>query len=178
MFKAGSKILIAYEDSDSFSAISRLDVIREDMPQIPKREKMDTVNFSEFWAEKSWGKAVAAATTADMIIVSLSGHMDLPVPVRRWMESWPNYEQASHITLVVVFGTEPADGIRQSVLFSYFQRIAENHGLDFLCNCDGAKNVPASPESLAESLAPAKPIEMPRAERYHAAGLLALPKTA
>lgn len=177
MLKADSKIFVAYEDSDSFSAVSRCDVIREDMPQISDKEKTDAVNFSEFWAEKSWGNAVAAATTAGMIIVSLSGHTDLPVPVRRWMESWPNYEQTSHPTLVVVFGTEPTNEERQNVLLSYFQQIAENHGLDFLCNCDSAnsaKNFPANPESLEQT----KPIEMPRAEQYQAVDLLALPKAA
>jgi hypothetical protein len=174
MLKAGSKIFVAYENSDSFSAISRFDVIHGDMPQIPDKEKMETVNFSEFWAEKSWGNAVAAATTAHMIIVSLSGHMDLPVPVRRWMESWPNYEQASHITLVVVFGADSTDGIRQNDLLSYFQQIAVNHGLDFLCNCSDAKNFPANPEPLE----PAKPMEMPRAERYQTTDLLALPRAA
>ncbi len=177
MLKADSKFLVAYEDSDSFSAISRSDAFPQNIPEIPG-EKIDTVNFSEFWAEKSWGNAVAAATTANMIIVSLSGHMDLPIPVRRWMESWPNYEQASHITLVVVFGTEPTDGIRQNVLLPYFKRIAENHGLDFLCHCDGTKNFPASRESSAESLEEAKPMEMPRAERNQTADLPALPRAA
>lgn len=87
MLKASSKVFIAYEDSDSFSAISKVAVLPEAMPQIPNKEEMDAVNFSGFWAEQSWGNAVMAATTADVIIVSLSGRMDLPVPVRRWMES-------------------------------------------------------------------------------------------
>jgi hypothetical protein len=174
MLKAESKIFIAYEDSDSFSEISRFDAFPENMPRIPNKEERDTVNFSEFWAEKSWGQAAAAATTADLIIVSLSGRSDLPVPVQRWMESWPNYEQASHTTLVVVFGTEPTDGSRQNVLISYFQQIAKNHGLDFLCNCDGAKNFPTHPESSEQ----ASQREMPRAERYQGFNLLAAPKAA
>jgi len=140
MSSTDSKIFVACEDSNSFSAISKLETFPGAMPQIPSQEEMETVVFSEFWAEKSWGHAVAAVSEAKIIIVSLSGHTDLPVPVRRWMESWPNYEQASHPTLVVVFGAEPTDGSRQNVLISFFQQIAENHGLDFLCNCDGAKN--------------------------------------
>jgi hypothetical protein len=143
--KADSKFFVACEDSDSFSAISKLDVFPEAMPRIPNKE--ETIVFSEFWAEKSWANAVTAVTGANIIIVSLSGHMDLPVPVRRWMETWPNYEQASHTTLVVVFGTEPTDSSRQNVLISYFPKIAENHGLDFLCNCDSAKTLPVIPES-------------------------------
>jgi hypothetical protein len=165
--KADSKIFVACEDSDSFSAISKLDVFPGTMPQIPDKE--ETIVFSEFWAEKSWANAVAAVTGASIIIVSLSGHADLPVPVRRWMDAWPNYDHASHTTLVVVFGTEPTDSSRQNVLISYFQKIAENHGLDFLCNCDRAKTLPAIPESPE----PARAVEMPRA-----VNLLALPEAA
>jgi hypothetical protein len=165
--KADSKIFVACEDSDSFSAISKLDVFPGAMPQITDKE--ETIVFSEFWAEKSWANAVTAVTGANIIIVSLSGHADLPVPVRRWMDAWPNYDHASHTTLVVVFGAEPADSSRQNVLISYFQKIAENHGLDFLCNCDTAKNVPAHPESLER----AHQIEIP-----HAASLHALPEAA
>ena len=148
MRKTDSKIFIAYEDADSFSEISKFDVFPEVMPQIPDREKMDAVTFSEFWAEKPWANAVTAVTTANIIIVSLSGRTDLPIPVRRWMESWPNYEQASHPTLVVVFGAAPMDGLKQNVIISYFQQIAQNHGLDFVCNCNGAKSLSFNPPSL------------------------------
>jgi hypothetical protein len=174
MLKTSSKIFIAYEDSDSLSALAKVAVLPEGMPRIPNQEEMDAINFSGFCAEQSWGNAVTAATTADIIIVSLSGRMDLPVPVRRWMESWPKYEQINHTTLVVVFGAEPTDAAKQNVLISYFQQIAENHGLDFRCHCDGAKQFPINPPPSER----ADPMEMPRAERYQAFNLLAIPKAA
>jgi hypothetical protein len=174
MLKANSKILIAYEDSDSFSAISKCGVFPEDLPRTPHPEEMDTVNFSRFWAEQSWDNAVTAATTAHLIIISLSGRMDLPIPVRRWMESWPNYEPVSHATLVVIFGIGPTDGSRQNVLLSYFQQIAENHGMDFRCHGEGAKTLPPHTQPSE----PANQMEMPAAERHQAFNLLTLPKAA
>ena len=146
MRKTDSKIFVAYEDADSFSEISKFDVFPEAMTQTPNQEKMNAVTFSELWAEKPWVNAVSAVTTADIIVVSLSGRSDLPVPVRRWMESWPNYEHTSHPTLVVVFGDDSANESRQNVI-SYFQQIAVSHGLEFLCNCDGPKSLPTHPES-------------------------------
>jgi hypothetical protein len=174
MSRADSKIFIAYEDSGSFSAISKFESFLGAVSPIPNREKTDVLNFSEFWAEESWARAVTAVTRADMIIVSLSGSMDLPVPVRRWMEAWPNYEQVNHVTLVVVFKDELTDGVRQNVLISYFQEVAKNHGLDFLCPCDRAKTLPVTPESLP----PSDTTRMARAEPYSAFDLLAAPKAA
>jgi hypothetical protein len=156
MSKADSKILIACEDSESFSAISKFEIFPAWMHG---SEAIDVVNFSQFWEEQSWGKAVNAATGADRIIVSLSGRMDLPVPVRRWMESWRNYEHANHVTLVVVFGSGPGDGPRQNVLRPYFQQIAEDHGMDFLCHYDDAKNYVTQPPASER----ANQMEMPQA---------------
>lgn len=173
MLKSDSKIFIAYEDVDSFSALSKFDIFAE-APRMASREEMDTVNFSEFWAEKSWGHAVAAVTRADVIVVSLSGRMDLPVPVRRWMDTWPNYNEVNHITLVVVFGTEPAEGPTQNILISYFQQVAKEHGLEFLCHCEGAKKSPADLPSAKR----ASSVDISRVERCPAFDLLAAPKAA
>jgi hypothetical protein len=141
MSKAGSKILIAYEDSESFSALSKFEVFPGSMHRISDNEATDSVSFSQFWMEQSWGNAVKTATGAEIIVVSLSGHMELPVPVKRWMETWPNYEQEERVTLVVVLGADEKDESKRDVLVSYFQRIAEDHGLDFLCHCNGVKNL-------------------------------------
>jgi hypothetical protein len=146
MPKASSKIFIAYENSDSFSAVSKFDGFPAS--QISDPAATETVSFSGFWQEQSWGHAVTAANGVDMIIVSLSGHEDLPAPVRRWMENLPAYEQHNHNTLVVLLGNDPADGSRQNGLISYFQEIAANHGLDFLCRCDGVKNFQPSAPAL------------------------------
>jgi hypothetical protein len=167
MLNSNSKFIVACEDAASFAGIP------EGMPRIPKKEEMDTVNFSEFWNEQSWGKAVTAATTADIIIVSLSGRMDLPIPVRRWMESWPNYEQLNHPTLIVVIESQEVEDSRQNALISYFQKVAENHGMGFLCHCDVAKEFAKVPQSLEQG----NQVEMPT-QRYEDFDLLALPKAA
>jgi len=167
MLNSNSKFIVACEGAASFAGIP------QGMPRIPKKEEMDTVDFSEFWNEQSWATAVTAATTADIIIVSVSGRMDLPIPVRRWMESWPNYEQQNHPTLVVVIENEEAEGSKQNILVSYFQKIAEEHGMGFLCHCDSAKEFAKAPEALE----PAEQREMPT-RRYQDFNLLAVPKAA
>lgn len=174
MFKANAKIFIAYEDAGSFAAISQVAVVSENMPQIPHHEEMDAVNFSEFWAEQTWDTAVQAVAGVETIIFSLSGLMDLPVPVRRWVETWPKFERIHHASLVVVFQNEPVDGSKQKALISYFQQIAENHGLDFAWHCCGAKHFPVHPQSAE----PVNKMEMPMVEQYQAPNLLALPKAA
>jgi hypothetical protein len=148
MFKTDSRIFIAYEDSESFSAISRSDILPGTMPQQPERERMDSVGFPAFWVEKSWKDAVTAVIAADMIIISLSGRGDLPVPVQRWMDTWPLYKRASHTTLVVFFGTEAPEGSRRDALTTYFQQVAETHGLDFQCSRAGAKPTSRDPQPL------------------------------
>ncbi len=165
MLKADSKIFVAYEDPNSFSAISKFNGFPEVMPKIPNPEGSDAIDFSHFWTEKSWGDAVTAVSEADVIIVSLSGHADLPIPVRRWMETWPHYKQAHHTTLLVVFAAEPTNASKQNVLISYFQQIAENHGLDFLCNCDGAKTLPT--HSLPSERAAHVDISHPERDSKH-----------
>lgn len=172
MLNSNSKFIVACEGAASFAGIPA--VLPEGMHRIPSKEEMDTVDFSEFWNEQSWAKAVTAATTADIIIVSVSGRMDLPIPVRRWMESWPNYEQQNHPTLVVVIENEETEGSKQNVLVSYFQKIAEDHGMGFLCHCDSAKEFVKEPQPLEQ----VNQMEMPQPERHQDFNLLAMPKAA
>jgi hypothetical protein len=102
------------------------------------------IDFSLFWQAQSWGEAVTAAISADIIVVSLSGRADLPVPVQRWMESWPHYGQPSHTTLVVVMENGP----KQDTLRSYFQKTAELHGLEFICSRIEAPKLSSQPVSF------------------------------
>jgi hypothetical protein len=146
MSKIDSKIFIAYEDSGSFSAISELEVLPESMRRISDKESADSVSFSQFWMEDSWGNAVQTAICANLIIVSLSGQTELPVPVKRWMDTWPKHERKEHITLLVIFGAELKEDSKQNALISYFKQIATEHGLDFRCHCNGAKDFAADLE--------------------------------
>jgi hypothetical protein len=163
MTKTDSKILIAYEDSESFSAISDLEIFPDSMPQISNLEATDCLSFPQLWEEQSWGNAVKTATGADVIIVSLSGHADLPVPVKRWMDTWPKHERKEHITLLVIFGTGQKEDSKQNALISYFQQIAAEHGLDFRCHCIGAKDLAASLLSPEKA---ATPIDFAQPEHY------------
>lgn len=174
MSKAGSKILIAYEDIESFSALSQFEVFPGSMHRISNNEATDSVSFSQFWMEQSWGNAVKTATGAEIIVVSLSGHMELPVPVKRWMESWPNHEQEEHVTLVVVFGADEKDEPRRDVLISYFQRIAEDHGLVFHCHRNGVKTLAINPRISEE----AKDIPISHMEPHQDFKLLAVANAA
>ena len=134
MIGSNAKIVTAYEDSESFAKISKLKGLFESTGCILTQEETTAIDFSRFWTEQSWGRAVVAATNADLIIVSLSGRTELPLPVQRWMESWPHYERVKHPSLVVVFGSEESNVSKQNALITYFQQIAESHGLDFFCN--------------------------------------------
>jgi hypothetical protein len=136
MLESNQRIVTAYEDPESFFVeISKLEGLPLAKGCVPTMEEQaNAIDFSQFWTEQSWDRAVTAATTADVIIVSLSGNTDLPIPVQRWMENWPHYERTNHHSLVVVFGSEPSNLAKQNALISYFQHVAASHGLDFYCN--------------------------------------------
>jgi len=131
---SNTKIITAYEDSKCFAEIGKCADLLEFTGGIPAPEESNAIDFSRFWTEQTWGTAVMASLTVNLIIVSLSGRADLPMPVQRWMESLPHYEPVNHPALVVVFGGEEACVPKQNALISYFQQIAESHGLDFFCN--------------------------------------------
>ena len=82
MLKADAKIFVAYEDPQSFSAISHFDGLPEKAAQIAIDDKVHSFSFSGFWKEQLWSDAVTAATRAEIIVVSLSGQMDLPGTTR------------------------------------------------------------------------------------------------
>jgi hypothetical protein len=131
-----SKILTVYEDSESFAEISKCAALPQSVTPAAIQADANSIDFLRFWTEESWKDAVAMAMTADVIIVSLSGRSDLPVPVKRWMECWPRHQRAKHDALVVVVGRGERDCPRQKALVSYFRQIAAAHGLDFFCNRD------------------------------------------
>ena len=131
---SNTKIITAYEDSKCFAEIGKCADLLEFTGGIPAPEESNAIDFSRFWTEQTWGTAVTASQTANVIIVSLSGRTDLPMPVQRWIESLPNYEPMNHPALVVVFGGDEANVQKQNDLISFFQQIAESHGLNFFCN--------------------------------------------
>lgn len=148
MAGSNSKIVTVYEGSESSIELSRLEGLLESIGCIPAHEGVNNIDFARFWMEESWGAAVTAATTADVIIVFLSGQSDLPVPVQRWVDAWPQFEQAHHHSLVIVFGNERSNPSKQNTLISYFQNAAESHGLDFFCNCVDAPGLSRLPGTL------------------------------
>ena len=141
MFMAtrGRKIFTVYESPGGFAEISELESLFEAMPGIETEEQMEVeaVDFADFWTEQAWEDAVVAANSADLIVVSLSGGAELPMPVQRWMETWPCARLADQKTLVVVFTAERSGCPKQAALTVHFQKIAERHGLEFICNHAG-----------------------------------------
>ena len=129
------KVLTVYEDPETQAKIANLEPLFNSLPRMKDQEQTvsSAIDFSLFWQAQFWGEAVAAAISADIIVVSLSGKTDLPVPVQRWMESWPHYGQPNHPTLVVVFDAMLESDPKQDTLRSYFQKTAELHGLEFMC---------------------------------------------
>src|ERR1700688_4016688 len=94
------RVFTAFENIQSRAGGSEFEGL---LARFPVKTDNTMFDFSLFWKEHSWAHAVKAATKADIIIVSVSGHVDLPVPVKRWMESWPRFDPANQIALVIVF---------------------------------------------------------------------------
>ena len=137
MFMSGtsSKIVTVYDDQESFGELFKLAGLTEATPGISQKDTQ-AMDFSGFWMEKSWENAVSAANSADVIIVSMKDRSNLPVPVKRWMDCWPHFDQTRHTRLVVVFGTDHPDYPKRKALISYFRQVAESHGMDFFCGND------------------------------------------
>jgi hypothetical protein len=144
MLKKGRKIFTAYESGEALPEISELESLFEAMPRMATVEQAEvtSVDFAHFWTEQSWKNAVAVANSADLIVVSLSGGAELPMPVQRWMETWPYYQHVNQRTLAVVFTAKDPRCPKRAALVARFQQIAELHGLEFVCNHVNPPNPP------------------------------------
>lgn len=139
MLTAGRKILRAHESADLPQDISDLKNLFKDLPIDTNKDvaAVTDVDFSHFWREQSWENAVVAAQGADLIVVTLSGSTELPMPVKRWVENWPYRQPSAPGTLVVVFASKGPKCPKQEALTAFFQQIAGQHGLEFICNRPG-----------------------------------------
>ena len=144
------KVLTVYGDPEAQRKTTHLEHLFNALPRMKDQEQVvnSAIDFSLFWQAQFWGEAVTAAISADVIVVSLSGRTDLPVPVQRWMESWPHYERSSHTTLVVAFDAKLENDPKQDTLRSYFQKTAELHGLEFMWGCIEASESASQPLSF------------------------------
>ncbi|HEV2693915.1 MAG TPA: hypothetical protein VG347_13560, partial [Verrucomicrobiae bacterium] len=128
------KVFTAFESTQCRAGRAEFDGV---LARISVQADNTQLDFSHFWQEQSWTTAVHAATEADIIVVSLSGRVDLPVPVKRWMETWPQHGRANQAALVVVFESGREELPAQNDLITYCQKLAEQHGLSFFCNRGG-----------------------------------------
>lgn len=135
MTTIGRKILSVYESRDTLLGIPSLENLIN-LPEIRNEELAEAtaVDFSHFWTEKSWQNAVTAARGADVIVITLSGSAELPMPVQRWAENWPYRQSTDHTTLVVNFAYKDSECPKQAALMAFFQQIAGLHGLEFICH--------------------------------------------
>lgn len=138
MLKTGRKIFAAYESGGALPEISELENLFEARMASEEQAEVSAVDFAQFWTEQSWRNAVGMANSADLIVVSLSGDAELPMPVQRWMETWTYNQHVNQKALAVVFTAKDPQCPKRAALVARFQQIAELHGLEFICNHTGA----------------------------------------
>jgi hypothetical protein len=83
-----------------------------------------------------WEEAVSRAAQADMIIISAEDHTELPVCVRSWIESVMPLIQGGQTVLVVLLEGHEIAEMGSLPPARYLRKLAERHGVDFLCNLD------------------------------------------
>jgi hypothetical protein len=133
VLKDGSKKFTAHE-GENLQEITELEHLFEATPRVENEGNRQIIDldFGHFWTEQFWENALIDANNADLIVISLSGGSDLPIPVQRWMEAWPHYQLSDKKRLMVVFTAEEAKCPKRAALIAYFRKVASLHGLEFI----------------------------------------------
>ncbi len=110
-------------------------------------------HFALFRHESLLELAIREADDAAMIVISLQGNNELPGTVKSWVEGWSARPQRGQAALVTLFHPEEDAWMERQTHVAYLRQMAENRGLDFLCNQDGWERV-----VLANSLFPRREV--------------------
>jgi hypothetical protein len=97
--------------------------------------------------------AVEAAAMADVVILALEGHAELPDGIKTWMEQWAGPEAARTVDqspiLIALFGTSDDKHKAVASTRAFLGALAETAGLAFL-HTQG--------QALAKDRPPARPV--------------------
>ncbi len=76
-------------------------------------------------------EAEAAATRADVVILSLDGEDELPRSFKNWLENWPRRAGDKSPTVVALFGSPESDSARLTETRAYLRSATKAAGLTF-----------------------------------------------
>ena len=155
------KIVVVSEDVASAIRAQELSVRLAD--QLKPACKLDCGHwsFAELSHAPMRNRAAKEARKAGMIIFSAQRAVDLPVPVKNWIEDWSPRKRGSASAMVAMLAPE-ARTYRQTLpLCSYLRATAGKCDMDFFSNESGGSEAPdlsagVNPASSVDS----HPVEM------------------
>jgi hypothetical protein len=135
------KIIIVHEDS--VAGLRATDLLKRLAARLGDKSGMD-ISPWEF-CNRAWqfewlqnpnlsAQALAEAVAADMIIISAGGHAELPVCVRKWIESVLARKQGGPAALVALLDGRRAAHTAALNPGPYLRQLAAQNGVDFYCN--------------------------------------------
>src|SRR5213593_853850 len=90
-------------------------------------------------------EAAAEAAKADVIVVSVSGAVELPAHVQTWVEDWQTAKRGGQSALVALIDPRRVTRNGPPPLCSFLREVAEKAGMDFFCNAEGWRPEPDVP---------------------------------
>jgi hypothetical protein len=79
-------------------------------------------------------QAIRTAAAADMVILAAHGAVELPDPVKNWIESALRQKHNGSAALVALLHDDWITSAKPPPLCAYLQQIAERSGVEFFCN--------------------------------------------
>jgi hypothetical protein len=127
------RIVVAYEDF--VSGIRSKDMAE----RLTARLKSEYLINSDLWkfdflmGRLLWEQAVAAASEADLIIISANAATELPPHAKAWMKSWSAQKSDRRAVLIALLQQEDEIPGEPSPLCIYLRQIAYEADMDFIC---------------------------------------------
>lgn len=86
-------------------------------------------NFDVLGIREIRNRAASAARKADVVIVSVSGHKELPATIRAWLDIWLWTLEEENPAFIALFNSSASQKI--APIRAYLQQLARRNGLDF-----------------------------------------------
>jgi hypothetical protein len=87
-------------------------------------------------------QSTTAAQDANMIILSIRAHVEVPLIHRRWIESWAERRKRGKAALVALIGAPSISDSHSSATVKYLQTVARSAKMDFF---DHSFELPPTP---------------------------------
>ena len=119
-------------------------------------------SFDVLGIREARNAAASAAKKANVVIVSVLGHTDLPSTIRAWLDMWLWLLDKQNPALVALFDSSTPPNIGS--IRAYLSNIARSAGIEF---CTYEITPPVYPQSVDSRYVPASPSCAPAAARSH-----------